>query len=616
VAITAGAGALRLISLGAVPQDPFYDAAVRSMSLSWHNFFFGAFDPSGATAIDKPPLDLWLQVASVQILGFGRAALKLPQALAGTAAVPLLFVALRRVFGTGTALISALALAVLPIAVLTARSDTTDAVMMALMVAALGLVVRSTLTGRYLWLYLAAAALGLAFNIKLLEALIPVAPLAVLAWLGLPGSRARRVLHLGGAGLVLVAVSLSWLLATLAFPASQRPFAIGSTNGSAWNAAFVFNGYDRIFKSARSDSVTASQSPGPGADVVSGTGRGHDAALDRLPIRPPSATRLLSRAGPLSGRRLGFVLVAALLLGVPALVVAARARPRAPPTPRASAPVASIERARRATAVSLLLWLVGGVVLFSAMTRLHARYVEAFDPVVAGAAGLGLAWGLRSGRGPRLVLLGTVAGLAGYAWYLKGGSSAVGWVTAGAALAAAAGILATMLPGRRPGPPAARSRLAGVVLVAALAALLALPATVSVAIVEDHVSDAGLAGYMPAGQLAALSSFLRTHRHGARYEVAVASATQAGSLIVHDGLPVLILTAYDGRVLTSRARLQQLAAHGAVRYALLGSNCRPGDRLTLASCSAPVLWVRAHGRDVSKAAGLSHRAVLWRLPTR
>jgi 4-amino-4-deoxy-L-arabinose transferase-like glycosyltransferase len=601
--LTAGAGLLRLLSLGAVPQDPFYDAAVRSMSLSWHNFFFGAFDPSGTTAIDKPPLDLWLQVASVQALGFGRAALKLPQAIAGTAAIPLLFLALRRPFGTWAALSSALVLAVLPISVLTARSDTTDAVMMALMVVALGLVIRAAVTGRVLPLYLAGVALGLAFNIKLLEALIPVAPLAVLAWLGLPGSRRRRALHIGGAGLALVAVSLSWLTATLAFPASDRPFAIGSTNGSAWNAAFVFNGYDRIFKSARTDSISAAQGPGPGADIASGTGRGHDAALDRLPIRPPSATRLFSRAGPLSGRRLGFVLVAALLLGVPALAVAARGRKD--PNQEPAGTVDSLERARRAAAISLLLWLVGGVVLFSGMTRLHARYVEAFDPVVAAAAGIGVTWALRSGRAPRLLLAATLAAVTGYAFYLEGGSTTAGWVTAGAAVAAAG---AAVLPGVRRAAPI------GVAL--ALVAMLALPTTISVAIVNDHASDAGLAGYMPPDELAHLSSFLRGHRGGARYEVAVASATQAGSLIAADGQPVLILTTYDGRILTSRAQLKALVARGAVRYALPGSRCRPGDRLTLASCSAPVRWIYAHARDVSTAAHLGRKAVLWRLPTR
>jgi hypothetical protein len=266
--------------------------------------------------------------------------------------------------------------------------------------------------------------------------------------------------------------------------------------------------------------------------------------------------------------------------------------------------VASLERARRATAVALLLWLVGGVVLFSAMTRLHARYVEAFDPVVAAAAGFGVVWAVRSTRASRLLLVGTLASLTGYAWYLKGGSTTVGWVTAGAALAAAAAVL-----------PWAR-RMPAAVVTLALVAMLALPATVSVGIVRDHASDAGLAGYMPPDELAQLSSFLRAHRGGARYEVAVASATQAGSLIVADGQPVLILTTYDGRVLTSRARLQQLAAAGAVRYALLGGPCRPGDRLTLAACSAPVRWIRGHATDVSRRAGLGRRASLWRLPTR
>ena len=63
--ITLGAAILRLDKIGAVPPDPFYDAAVRSMTLSWHNFFFGAFEPGASVSIDKPPVDLWLQVASV-----------------------------------------------------------------------------------------------------------------------------------------------------------------------------------------------------------------------------------------------------------------------------------------------------------------------------------------------------------------------------------------------------------------------------------------------------------------------------------------------------------------------------------------------------------------------
>lgn len=33
-------------ALGADPLEPYHAAAVRSMSLSWHNFAYGAFDPA------------------------------------------------------------------------------------------------------------------------------------------------------------------------------------------------------------------------------------------------------------------------------------------------------------------------------------------------------------------------------------------------------------------------------------------------------------------------------------------------------------------------------------------------------------------------------------------
>ena len=132
--ITLAAAVLRLIHIGQVSPDPFYDAAVRSMALSWHNFFFGAFEPGASVSIDKPPVDLWLQVASVKLLGFSSTTLKLPEAFAGTATVPLLFACVRRLWGPAAGLAAALAIAVLPVEVITSRSDTMDAVMMALIV--------------------------------------------------------------------------------------------------------------------------------------------------------------------------------------------------------------------------------------------------------------------------------------------------------------------------------------------------------------------------------------------------------------------------------------------------------------------------------------------------
>ena len=134
---------LRLIALSTVPDNLFYDAAVRSMTLSLHNFFYGAFDPSAATSIDKPPIDLWLQVIAVKLFGWSSVALKLPEAIAGTAAMPLLYDLVRRVAGPLAALGSAITLALLPTSVVTARSDTMDSVMMLLLLAIAWLLLRS-----------------------------------------------------------------------------------------------------------------------------------------------------------------------------------------------------------------------------------------------------------------------------------------------------------------------------------------------------------------------------------------------------------------------------------------------------------------------------------------
>jgi 4-amino-4-deoxy-L-arabinose transferase-like glycosyltransferase len=102
--VTVVAAVLRLITLSTVPDNLFYDSSVRSMTLSLHNFLYGAFDPSAATAIDKPPIDLWLQVIAVKLFGFNSVVLKLPEAIAGTAAVPLLYDLVRRIAGPLAAL--------------------------------------------------------------------------------------------------------------------------------------------------------------------------------------------------------------------------------------------------------------------------------------------------------------------------------------------------------------------------------------------------------------------------------------------------------------------------------------------------------------------------------
>jgi 4-amino-4-deoxy-L-arabinose transferase-like glycosyltransferase len=622
-AITAGAAVLRLLYIGRVPPDPFYDAAVRSMTLSWHNFFFGAFEPGGSVSIDKPPVDLWLQVASVKLLGFSSTTLKLPEAFAGIASVPLLYAAVRRMWSASAGIAAALAIAVLPVEVITSRSDTMDGVMMALIVLALLLLLRAVETGRKAWLLAGAAMLGLAFNVKLLESLVALPGLAVFAYLGLPGARLRRLLRLGLAAAVYVAVALSWLTATLLFPAHDRPYAIGSTNGSAWNAAFVFNGTERLGGKSVEAGSTSYQ---PGHRYPEAT----QSERDHIPIVPPSPTRLLARVGPLSGERLGLEMLVALLLGIPALLCGLRAGTGEPDGGEAQD---ARRRMRRAVAAGLGVWMLTGIVLFSDMVRLHPRYVEGFTPAVAAMLGVGLAWAAsqrttdrrsydlrsadrrsasRSASGRLAVLVGTLAITVYYAERLLYGRPAEWWVALAGALSAIAFAALARVPGV---PSRTRSLLAPAGVIAmTLVAVLAIPLSADVTVIENHVTDAGYVGALPGEEQRLVSAYLRAHQEGARYEVAAESATQIGSLIVQDARPVLVLTTYDARVFTPMSKLKRLIAEGKVRYAFLNTYCTPQTASLNPACSAPAKWVRAHGTDVSRNAGLHEDRVLWLLP--
>ena len=139
------------------------------------------------------------------------------------------------------------------------------------------------------WLLAGAAVLGVAFDVKILESLVALPGLAVLALLGFPGLAQARA-EARRAGVVYVVVALAWLTARCSYPRHDRPWAIGSTNGSAWNAVFVFNGTERLggkspepqtvyepgtnIRSRHSPSATTSRSSPPRRPACSrGSGR-------------------------------------------------------------------------------------------------------------------------------------------------------------------------------------------------------------------------------------------------------------------------------------------------------------------------------------------------------
>jgi 4-amino-4-deoxy-L-arabinose transferase-like glycosyltransferase len=560
IAITAAAALLRLWSFARVPSNPFYDAAVRSMTLSWHNFFFGAFEPGGQVSVDKAPADLWLQVASVKLFGFSSTALRLPEVTAGIIAVPLLYALVRRLFGHRAGLGAAAALAVLPTAILTAHSDTMDSVMMMLDVLAAWLVVVGAQSRRAWPVIAAGAVLGVAFNVKLFEALIAVPAIGLLMLLAFEGPLRRRALAIGGSVVAFVAVSLSWIVAASQTPLGQRPWPIGSTDGSIWNVVFVFNGIDRVKAPATPRAL----------------------ALD-----PPGALRFFNSSYHYAST-VGTMLLAALVLGAVGAAIALFRRTRG----------GRLDRLQLAGGVFLGTWLILGVGVLSHMQRFAPRYLEAATPAIAAVVGVSLAGLVAAARSHRRI--GAAGLMAVVAAVAVGGALLAAPPTWAVVVALVAAVGCGVA-----GAVFAAPRGATTLTLLALVAVLAVPTSAALAVARQHRSDAGLPVPTPA---AALSSFLIAHQGSARYEVASPSVARAAPLIIRDARPVLMLTSLYGRPLLDAAQLRQLVASGQVRYLLGRGSCGS------TSCGSAVQWARTHSRDVSAAAGLP-RGTLSRLTT-
>ena len=604
--VTVLAAGLRLVGLARVPENPFYDAAVRSMTLSLHNFFFGAFDPSASAAIDKPPFDLWLQVIAVKLLGFNSTVLKLPSAIAGTLAVPLLYDLVRRLAGRPAALASALTLAVLPAAVVTARSDTMDSLMMALLVGCAWLLYRYADRRETRWLVAAALLIGLDFNVKLFEALVPVAAFLVFLWLCWSGDPiAARLLRLGVVTAAFSAVALSWLIAVSLLPARDRPYPIGSTNGSVWNAVFVYNGADRVTQAPHPSTYDAVPTGASGllAATHGVAGVGATAPARAKPkqhrARPPSAPagplRLFKRSLVDFGGLIGTVLFAALVFGALAAGTSARWLRRRPAAREAAI--------GRAAAIGLGVWLLSGVLLFSFAGRVHPRYLEAFTPAVAATLGVSAVVLARRARDPFIAYL-LLAGLGLClleAAAVTGRGTLVRLGLAGGVVVAAGAAAVVVLGHRRAGrtgewPVWARP---GAIGLAVVGAVLAFPVARDVRLIRDHSGVQAASPQLKAPVVAALSRYLTAHQGGARYELAASAPSFASPLIVRDGRPVLLLTTVNARPLVTLAQLRARIGAGQVSYVLMRGRCPHPPYHLLPQCSAAVKWVQAHGSDVT-----------------
>ena len=148
----------------------FYSVAIKSMSVSWKAFFYGAFDPKATITIDKLAGSFLPQALSARIFGFHPWSLALPQVIEGVI------------------------------------SDSWQ---------------RAVMDARLRSLIWAGVWVGLGFQAKMLQAWMILPALGIGYLLAAPAGLRRRLWHLGAAGLVMLAASLSLIALYTFTPAAE-----------------------------------------------------------------------------------------------------------------------------------------------------------------------------------------------------------------------------------------------------------------------------------------------------------------------------------------------------------------------------------------------------------
>jgi 4-amino-4-deoxy-L-arabinose transferase-like glycosyltransferase len=575
--------------------NSYYAAAVKSATVSWKAFFFGSLDPGSFITVDKPPAALWVQALSARIFGFNTWSILLPEAIAGVASVLILHRLVRKWAGDMAAHLAAIGLALTPVAVVMFRYNNPDAFLTFLCLAAAWALWSAIETGRLRGLLLSFGLLGLAFDTKMLQAMI-VLPAFGLAYLLFgPRKLGRRVAALAG-GVAVLAVSAGWWVVIVAlWPADARPYIGSTTDNSIISLIFGYNGLSRIF--------------GNGG---AGGGGGPSFAGD------PSWLRMFN---PLVGGQISWLMPLAGA-GLIAGVIVALRRPR-----------------QRLVSAGWILWGGWAIVMLAVFSRaegiFHPYYTIQAAPAVAALAGAGAVTMWKLGKQDRRLAfaLPTAVAVTGiWAIMLLGRTPGYDtWLTPVliAATVAACAALFVGLAGRR------RTIALGGACAASLA-VLAGPTAYSLTSITNPTSGAlasagptivsaqsgsptagggpgaisggtlspvgGGAGFPPAGGggrtsalgappnsgagtpggggsarpggsatvSSALVSYLETHRGSAEYIVAAFTSSESDSIIIQSGEPVVTIGGFNGSDPTpTLAQFEKLVESGKLRYVVM-----------------------------------------------
>lgn len=552
--------------------NAFYAAAAQAGSQDWKALLFGSLDPNNFITVDKPPLSQWVMGLSGQLFGFSSASMLVPEALMAVGAVWLLYAAVTRVTGPSAGLIAGTALALTPVAALMFRFNNPDAVMVLLMTAAAYCTVRALAGRGARWMALAGVALGFAFLAKMLEGLMLAPALAAAYLLAAPGTMRSRLAHLLG-GAVAAVVAAGWfVLLTLWWPESSRPYLAGSTDNNFMNLVLGYNGMARLL------------------------GRNHDAGmLNQLGVMAGNATHIVAPGGNQPGGFGGFGgfgnqvhgwnrlftgefgyeigwLIPAALVAVVAVLIGRGRAPR-------------IDAVRAATVLFGGWLLLDGVVLSYMHGMVHPYYSLAIAPAVAAMFGIGVqqTWARRESSWYRVALALMLLGTGVWSWWLLGRNAtwlpALRWTLLVVTTAAALAMLGTLA--------ARRQRVAAGLLTVAVLGALAGSGAYAVATVDTAHSGGGpVVGPARGGQISGvwgrtldnpdLDGLLeQTHTE---WSAAIDRSSNAAALELSTNTAVMAIGGFSGTDPTPTLQQFQddVAAHRVTYYVTTASGSSRG----------------------------------------
>ena len=610
--------------------EGFYSVAVKSMSVSWKAFLYGAFDPKATITLDKLAGSFVPQAISARIFGFHAWSLALPQVIEGVISVLVMYRVVRRWAGPEAGLLASGIFALTPVCVSMFGHSMEDGLLTMCLVLAADSCQRAMIEGRLRSLLWAAFWVGVGFQAKMMQAWIVLPALAagylaVSSRYGAPLPVKRRLRDAGLAGAACLAVSLSWIALYTLTPAHDRPYIDGSTNNSAVSMVFGYNGLERFGMSF----------PGSVASMFGGNRNAHVTGPMGELLRDLPAAGMRSGggwtklAGSEFGPQIGWLFPLAFLALACGLLWSWQDSRRYS--------TGSIAQSTRSGDVNHAIdpsgggdpseynpsgfvmwgvWLVGFGFVFSAMKMIpHTAYVASLAPSLAALSGAGIVMFWRGyaagGRRGWMLPVAVAAELAWSAWLWRSYRDflpVIRWAIISAGLAAIAIMVIMKLGGNRVRPALVTLGVLG--SMAGAAAMVAAPAAWAGSALDARYDgnemnaiagpapERGGFGHLPVtvqkmfglntrhgggmggwggtstvltGAQRGIYDYVTANRDGAEYLMATQSWSQAAPYILATGKEVLPVGGFSGSVPSpTLPHVRRLIAAGQLRFFLLG----------------------------------------------